>query len=76
MDGLPGLLGEHQYALPDDVYEQKEKTRQIQESMLGLTSREEQVLRRRFGLGDYEPQTLRAIGQEMGFVHQPYPEEK
>ena len=45
---------------------QKDQRRQLEEQLLTLSPREEQVLRRRFGFDDGEEQSVETIAEEMG----------
>jgi RNA polymerase nonessential primary-like sigma factor len=62
--------------LPDDqinpavLWETFDKETSINEQLAQLTARQQEVLKRRYGLDGYEPATLKEIGQSIGITRE------
>jgi RNA polymerase primary sigma factor len=55
---------------PEDASIRKESAEKTQRVLATLTSREEKVLRRRFGIGESKPYTLHEVGEEFGVTRE------
>ena len=52
------------------MFEQQELVEQTQRALAGLTSREADIIRRRFGLHGEAAETLRQIGEALHLSHE------
>ncbi len=55
---------------PEEEYIQRLRARQVRRLLATLESREEHVLRRRYGIGEEKTQTLKELGDEFGVTRE------
>jgi len=63
---LVNLIEEGNIQSPEDEVIQNQLSEKIDEALGGLSEREEQVIRLRFGIDDDDPHTLKRIGRKFG----------
>ena len=61
------LIPDTKVVPPDVLFAQKRTEQEVRDLLQGLTPREQEVISRRYGLGNYFPQTLQQIGNAEGF---------
>jgi len=67
---LTDILIEPEALAPDDVAAREEIRARARELLDGLREQEALVIRRRFGIGDHPPMTLREVGEELGVTRE------
>lgn len=67
---LGELIADEEAALPDVKVDQKNTSRRLVQILGGLTPREQQVIRLRYGIGQGEPWTLEQVGRSMSVTRE------
>ena len=67
---LTDILIEPDALAPDDEAAREEIRARARELLDGLRPQEAHVVRRRFGIGDHPPMTLREVGEELGVTRE------
>ena len=61
---LSNLLADKHTPSPEEVFVQRNMAERISRVLATLSSREERILRQRFGIGESRPHTLQEVGEE------------
>lgn len=67
---LGDMVMDERQQSPDEVLIENDSLRHVMEMLGTMDEREATVLRMRFGLGDYEPKTLKEIGEKLGLTRE------
>lgn len=67
---LGDMLEDKSTPLPPDTLLTQDLIIQVERALSGLSEKEAQILRLRFGIGNEEPQTLEGIGQRFGLTRE------
>jgi RNA polymerase sigma factor (sigma-70 family) len=67
---LTDILIEPEALAPDDVAAREQIRARARDHLGDLRSKEAYVIRRRFGIGEHDPMTLREIGEELGITRE------
>lgn len=69
-DSLGDLVEDQTETTPEEAVDILARHEEVQELLAGLTEREQQVIRLRYGLGEEKPQTLEEIGSTLGVTRE------
>jgi RNA polymerase primary sigma factor len=67
---LGDLIADQSLPFPDEAAIKRNLGERVRAVLSVLTAREEQVLRKRFGIGDERERTLREVGEEFGLTRE------
>ena len=67
---LKDFIEDRKIPSPEHVLIQKNLAEHTRSALSTLTSREEKILRRRFGIGENEEATLQEVGEELGITRE------
>jgi RNA polymerase primary sigma factor len=67
---LGDLIADQSVPFPDEAAIRRNLAERIRAVLSVLTAREEQVLRKRFGIGGERERTLREVGEELGLTRE------
>lgn len=68
--GLAEVLADDRTKAPDDLLVESDDLERVFVRLDRLDAREATVIRMRFGLGDYNPMTLREVGENLGMTRE------
>jgi len=67
---ISDTISDENHLDPQELFEGVDRERSIMRWLSHLTDREKEVVMRRFGLGDYDPETLEMVGRAVGVTRE------